>query len=208
MGTLISLIVTSAMAYSLSRKYLPYRGIVMKFVFFTMLFSGGLIPYYLLIKNLGLIDKIWSVIITGAVSSWNMILMRNFFMAIPGEIEESALIDGANDILILLRIMIPISKPALATIGLYYAVGYWNNWYGPMLFLNNNKLWPMMLFLKQVVQSANAVNELMIYKNNNIPPSDSIKMAVVVVCTLPILIVYPFLQKYFVKGVMIGSIKG
>jgi putative aldouronate transport system permease protein len=207
-GTLISLIVTSAFAYPLSRKYLPYRSGIMVFVFITMLFGGGLIPYYLTIKEIGLLDSIWSVILPGAISSWNMILMRNFFMEIPAELEESARMDGASDLRVLYKIFIPISLPMMATIGLFYAVGYWNNWFTPLLFLNNSDLWPLMIFLKQVIQSPNAANEVMSHQNSSIPPSESLKMAVVVVATVPILVLYPFLQKHFVKGMIMGSIKG
>lgn len=208
MGTLISLIITCAMAYPLSRKYLPGRNIVMKFVFFTMLFNGGLIPFYILIKSIGLNNTIWSVIIPGALNSWNMILIRNFFMEIPVSLEESALIDGANEIVILIKIILPVSKPVLATIGLFYAVAYWNNWFGPLLFLQDIKLWPLMLFLKNIIRSGNPASEIMSLQNQNVPPSETIKMATVVITTMPILLLYPFLQKYFIKGVMVGSIKG
>lgn len=207
-GTLISLLVTAGLAYPLSRKYLPYRTSLMMFVFITMLFSGGLIPYYLLVRELGLIDSIWSVIVPGAVSSWNMIVMRNFYMEIPMEVEESARIDGANDIRIWAQIFLPISKPVMATIGLFYAVGYWNNWFGPLLFLNDASKWPLMMFLKQIIQSPNAASEVVMYQNASVPPSEALKMAVVVVATVPILAVYPFLQRYFVKGMIIGSVKG
>lgn len=207
-GTLISLLVTAGLAYPLSRKYLPYRTSLMMFVFITMLFSGGLIPYYLLVRELGLIDSIWSVIVPGAVSSWNMIVMRNFYMEIPMEVEESARIDGANDVRIWAQIFLPISKPVMATIGLFYAVGYWNNWFGPLLFLNDTSKWPLMMFLKQIIQSPNAASEVVMYQSASVPPSEALKMAVVVVATVPILAVYPFLQRYFVKGMIIGSVKG
>lgn len=207
-GTVIGVLVTSGMAYPLSRKKLPFRTPIMMYVFFSMLFGGGLIPFYVVMGKLGLMDSYFSVILPLCYSSWNMILMRNFFSSIPDSLEESALIDGANEIQILFKIMLPLSKPIVATIALFLSVAYWNSWFHALLFLRDVEKWPLMLFLKEVIQSSRASDRLMDLSRSSFPPSESLKMAVVMVCTVPILFVYPFAQKYFVTGIMIGSIKG
>lgn len=206
-GTLLALFITAGMAYALSKKELPFRNLIMGYVFFSMLFGGGLIPWFLVVtKVLHLSDSIWSLILPGAYSTWNMILMRNFFMSLPDSLEESALLDGANEAQILFKIILPLSKPIMATLALFYVVAYWNSWYGALLFITDTTKWPLMLFLRSMIDSSN-VSQL-INPNNTMPPSEALKMAVVVVCTLPIICVYPFLQKYFVQGILIGSIKG
>lgn len=208
MGTLIGLIVTAGIAYPLSKKNLPFRTPFMMYVLFSMLFGGGLIPFYIVIKTIGLYDSLWAIILPGAYSSWNMILMRNFFMTIPPSLEESALIDGANELQILFKIMLPLSMPIMATLGLFLAVGFWNNWFSALIFLGDRNKWPVMMFLKEVVQSTKVADKMMDQSRASFPPSQSLQMAVVVVCTLPILFVYPFAQKYFVRGILLGSVKG
>ena len=207
-GTVLGLLVTSGVAYPMSKKDLPFRTPFMMYVLFSMLFGGGLIPLYVVIRTAGLYNSLWALILPGAYSSWNMILMRNFFMSIPASLEESALIDGANEIQILFKIMLPLSLPIMATLGLFMAVAYWNSWFGALLFLEDRKKWPIMMFLKEIVQSSRAADKMMDQSRAVLPPSESLKMAIVVVCTLPILFVYPFVQKYFVKGIMLGSVKG
>lgn len=208
-GTFLSLMVTAGLAYPLSRKYLPYRSTVMKAILFTMLFNGGIIPAFLLIRYMGLYDNLWALILPMLVSSWNMILMRNFFMSLPESLMESAHVDGANDMQIFYRIVLPVSKTILATIALFYAVGYWNSWFNAMLYLSDAAKWPAMLFLRSVLFNlGNAANAVMSNPLSARPPSESLRMAVVVVITAPIVLSYPFAQKYFVKGVMLGSIKG
>ena len=205
-GTLVSMVLTSLMAYSLSRKYLVGRRFLNFVVVFTMLFSGGMIPTYLVVKNLGLIDTYWALILPIAISAFNLIIMRNFFQAIPESLEESAKVDGYNDLMIFIKIILPLSLPSIATISLFYAVAYWNEYTNAILYLNDSSKWPIQVLLRQIVivssgmQADNSVVEV-------VPPAQTIKMAVISVATLPMLILYPFLQKYFVKGAFVGSVK-
>lgn len=208
MGTLLGVLVTAGFAYPLSKKKLPFRTPIMMYVFFSMLFGGGLIPLFIIIKNLGLFNSYWSVILPVCYNSWNMILMRNFFSSIPDSIEESALIDGANEVVIFFRIILPLSKPILATISLFLAVGFWNEWFFSLLFLRDIEMWPIMLFLKEVLESQSAADQMAGLSQMTMPSSEAVRMATVFIFTFPILLVYPFVQKHFVKGVMIGSIKG
>ncbi len=210
-GTALSLIVTAMMAYSLSKKYLKGRVVINGMVFFTMLFGGGLIPTYMVVKMFGLIDSLWSMVIPGMVSAWNMFIMRNFFYSIPESLEEAALIDGANQAQIMIRVTLPLSKAVLATIGLFYAVGHWNSWFDAMLYINTSTKLPMQNILRNIINSVSDLEalgseqfELMDVK----PASTSLRCAVIVITATPIIVVYPFVQKYFVKGVMIGSVKG
>ncbi|SDS86202.1 carbohydrate ABC transporter membrane protein 2, CUT1 family [Paenibacillaceae bacterium GAS479] len=208
LGTLYQLFITAITAYPLIKHDLPGRSAIFLFMVFTMFFSGGLIPYYLLIKNLGLINHLAVMIIPAALSMYNMIVLKTFFQSIPVELEESAKMDGAGYMTIFFRIILPLSIPSLATIGLFIAVGQWNNWYQPMLFLNDKDQWPLAMLLRDILinnntnttASASAVNEQFML-------ADTIKNAIVMISVIPIIIVYPFIQKHFVKGVMIGSIK-
>ena len=209
-GTFLNLFFTSLMAYVLSKKYYPFRTPVTLMVVFTMWFSGGLVPSYLLINSLGLSNTFFVYILPGLISAWNMTLMRNFFMAIPAEIEESATIDGASDVALLFRIYLPLSSASLATIGLFYAVGHWNSWYDALLYVNKKSLWTLQMILREIIGNAN-ITSLLASASVSFeeePPQEQVKFATIVVATLPILCVYPFLQKYFVKGVMVGSLKG
>jgi putative aldouronate transport system permease protein len=205
-GTLVSMVLTSLMAYSLSRKYLVGRRFLNFVVVFTMLFSGGMIPTYLVVKNLGLIDTYWALILPIAISAFNLIIMRNFFQAIPESLEESAKVDGYNDLMIFIKIILPLSLPSIATISLFYAVAYWNEYTNAILYINDSTKWPIQVLLRQIVivssgmQADNSVVDV-------VPPAQTIKMAVITVATLPMLILYPFLQKYFVKGAFVGSVK-
>jgi putative aldouronate transport system permease protein len=205
-GTGLNLIVTSLIAYPLSKRYLKGRNTVLLLILFTMLFSGGLIPNFLLVKWLGLLNSYWSLWLTGLVSPFIMIILKNFFQAIPEELEESARMDGANDLLILFRIILPLSLPAIATIGLFYAVGHWNTFMSAILYINDQAKWPIQVLLRQIVtvSTAGLGDDEFTY----IPPSNIVRSAVIVVATLPILLVYPFLQKYFTKGILLGSVKG
>ncbi len=209
-GTFLNLIFTSTLAYGLSKKYLPYRTQITMYVFITMLFGGGLLPTYILVTSLGMRNSLWALIIPGLVSSWNMLIMRNFFMAIPESLEESARIDGANDATILTRIILPVSLPVIATIGLFYAVGHWNSWFPAAIYIRDPNKKPLQLILRDLVLIHGINLDASLYGRDDIevPPTESFKAAVIVVTTLPIIFVYPFIQKYFVKGVMIGSIKG
>ncbi|WP_248926569.1 carbohydrate ABC transporter permease [Paenibacillus hamazuiensis] len=210
-GTALSLVVTAAMAYGLSRKRLQGRRIIMLMILITLLFSPGLIPPYLLVRDLGLINSIWSLIIPVLTSGWYVILMKSFFDSIPVELEESAVIDGSTDIGVFFRIVLPLSLPALAAFGLFYAVAYWNTFFHAVLYINDHAKWPLQLVLRNMLidsstqAGGSAAAEMMSEQNI---PAETLKMAAVVIATLPILCVYPFLQKHFAKGVMLGSVKG
>jgi putative aldouronate transport system permease protein len=211
-GTSINLFVTSMSAYVLSRKNLLFGKPLMLMVTVTMFFSGGLIPFYLQVQRLGLVDSRLAIILPSAISVWNLIVMRTAFQSIPESLIESSKIDGANDFTILFRIIIPVSKATLAVIALFCAVGQWNSWFNAMIFLRDRSKYPLQLILREILIS-NDTREMM-----NLPKGSAqfikadayktlIKYSTIIVSTLPILCVYPFLQKYFVKGVMIGSIK-
>ncbi|MBQ3425915.1 MAG: carbohydrate ABC transporter permease [Clostridia bacterium] len=202
-GTFINLFFTTTMAYGLSRSNLVGKKIVLNMVLFTMVFGGGMIPTFLLVKSLGMYDSYWSLIIPGAISAYNMLIIRNFFMDLPAGLEEAASIDGCTDIGIFIKIALPLSLPALATFGLFYAVGHWNAYFDALLYLNDQKKYPFQLVLRNMVMlsTENTTNDEEL-------PKESLKMAVIVVGTVPILCVYPFLQKHFAAGVMVGAIKG
>ncbi|GBF77200.1 ABC transporter permease [Paenibacillus sp. 598K] len=209
-GTITNLMFTLTMAYALSRKDLMGRNTIMNLVIFSMLFSGGMIPSYLVVKELGLIDSYAAVILPGAISAFNLIVIKNFFQQLPPGLEESARIDGCTEIGVLWRIVLPLSKPVIATFGLFYAVGHWNNFFSALLYLNDHTKWPLQVVLREMVMlSQLAVGDLSNMDPNFVrPPDQAVKMAVIVVGTLPILLLYPFLQKHFAKGVLLGSIKG
>lgn len=210
-GTALNMLVTISLAYGLSRHNLKGRVLLTGFVFFTMLFSGGMVPTYILVKSLHLIDSRWSMVLPCMVSTWNLLVMRNFFYAIPRSLEEAAVIDGANDMQILAKVVLPLSKASIATIGLFYAVSHWNAWFDAMLYINKTSLLPMQNILRNIITSVSSIGELGSEAYNSmdvVPPTQSIRSATIIVTTLPILVVYPFIQKYFVKGVMVGSVKG
>lgn len=207
-GTLVNLAFTATMAYALTRRVFGQRAILM-IVIFSMLFGPGLIPTYMVVKYLGLIDSLWALIIPVAISPFNLIVMRQFFLSIPDDITEAALLDGANELQIFWKMILPLSKPAMAAFGLFYAVGHWNSYFSAILYLNDPAKWPIQVVLRQIVvlnQPTNALGtpeQLM----ENRPPPETIQMAAIIVATVPILVVYPFLQKHFAKGVMLGSVK-
>ncbi|TDF98114.1 carbohydrate ABC transporter permease [Paenibacillus piri] len=212
-GTPLALLFMAATAYPLSKKYLPHRGFYTMVFVFTMFFQGGLIPTYLLVKNLGLIDSSWAYILLPPflISTFSMLIMRNFFAAIPEELEDSAKIDGANEICVLVSIVLPLSKPILATIGLWSAVHHWNAWFDGLLYVQNPNLMVLQVYLRRLVveNMTVEVQALMDQKSGveDVIP-DTVKAATLMVATIPILFAYPFLQKYFVKGVLVGSLKG
>ncbi|MDP4097815.1 carbohydrate ABC transporter permease [Paenibacillus sp. P96] len=209
-GTMFSMLLTVLMAFALSKKDLRGRSMIMFLIVFTMLFSGGLIPTFLVVKSLGLIDSYGALIIPSAMSAFNLIIMRNFFQNLPEGLEESAKIDGAGSWSILFRIVIPLSMPAIATISLFYAVNYWNTYFQAIMYINDPAKWPVQVILRQIVIIASALTaDTSGWASEDVlPPAQSVKMAVIVVATLPILVVYPFLQKHFAKGALLGSIKG
>jgi len=206
-GTLISLILTAFMAYALSKKHLRGRRVINFLVLFTMLFSGGMIPTFIVVKNLGLIDSLWSLIIPVAINAFNFVIMRSFFQGIPESLEEAARIDGCSELGVFWRIVLPLSLASIATIGLFYAVYYWNTYQSAILYINSSELWPMQVLLRQIVIVASGLNADGAAVDV-VPPAQSVRMAVIFVATLPMLIVYPFVQRYFVKGALIGSVKG
>ncbi|MFM9330925.1 carbohydrate ABC transporter permease [Paenibacillus mesotrionivorans] len=209
-GTMVSMVFTSCMAYGLARRDLGGRRVLMFLVVFTILFNGGMIPSFMIVKQLGLINSYGALIIPSAVSAFNLIIMRNFFMGLPDGLEESAKIDGCNDIGILFRIVLPLSKAVLASVGLFYAVGYWNTFMQAVLFIDDYDKWPIQVLLRQIVIMAAGLstNTEAMSPDYVPPPEQTIKMAVIVVATVPVLLVYPFLQKHFAKGALLGSIKG
>jgi len=172
-----------------------------------MLFSGGMIPTFIVVQNLGLIDSLWALILPVAINAFNFVIMRSFFQAIPDSLEEAARIDGCSDLGVFLRIVLPLSIASIATIGLFYAVGYWNTYQNAILYINDSEKWPIQVLLRQIVIVASGMNADASVVDV-VPPAQSVKMAVIVVATLPMLVVYPFIQRYFVKGALIGSVKG
>ncbi|QQZ59165.1 carbohydrate ABC transporter permease [Paenibacillus sonchi] len=206
-GTAVSMILTALMAYGLSRKYLAGRDIINFIVVFSMLFSGGMIPTFLVVKAFGLIDSYWSLIFPVAINAFNLIIMRNFFQALPEGLEESAKIDGSNDFGVFLKIMLPLALPSIATLSLFYGVAYWNTYMTAILYITDSAKWPIQVLLRQIV----IVSSGMQAEGTSvdvIPPAQTIKMAVIVVATVPMLIAYPFVQKHFTKGALLGAVKG
>jgi putative aldouronate transport system permease protein len=208
-GTFLNLLVTMFLAYPLSKKFLPGRNVVLVGIVFTMLFSGGLIPLYLVVRATGLLNSIWALIIPGLVSAFNMLIMKTYFENLPGEIEEAAKVDGCGDLATMFRIVLPLSMPIIATLGLFYGVGHWNAYFGGIMYMTDKDLMPIQVVLRNMIVTPSVSNELNInaMEIQQLPP-ETIKMATVVVAIIPILLVYPFLQKYFVKGMLLGSIKG
>lgn len=209
-GTTLNVVVTALLAYALSRKTVKYAKHMMVFIVITMFFSGGMIPTYLVVKNLGLLDNRWALIFPTLVSTYNLIVMKTAFMGIPDSLEESAKLDGANDIIILFRIVLPLSTSTIAVMVLFYGVSHWNSWFNAMMYLPTRRgLYPLQLILREILINASTDNMMMDSSSGaRASLEDVIKYATVVVATVPILCVYPFLQKYFVKGVMVGAVKG
>lgn len=211
LGTALNLAFTSTMAFALSRRDLIGRKPLNMLVVFTMFFSGGLIPNFLLVKNLHIYNTIWAVLLPGAINTYNMIIVRTFMQQLPEEILESGRIDGANDLQLFSKIVLPLSKPSLATIGLYYAVDHWNAYFYPMLYLKDKSKYPLQVLLKEMIVDedlsslSQGAAEIV---GNMQPTSDMLMGASIIIALIPILCVYPFVQKYFVQGVMIGSVKG
>lgn len=207
-GTAINLVLTTLGAYPLSRQDLYGRGLFMGIIVFTMFFSGGLIPIYLNARDLGLYNTRWALLLPPGISAFNLIVMRTFFQTIPDSLIESAKIDGANEFKILARIVLPLSKPVLAVMVLFYAVAHWNSWFNALIFLRDRSLFPLQLLLREILIQASAAEMATGITTREITTiSESIKYATIIVSTLPVLVIYPFLQKYFVQGVMIGAIK-
>ena len=208
-GGLLSVILTVTAAFGLTRKGLPGKNILTFMILFTMYFSGGLIPTYLVIKGVGMLDSPLAMIIPHAINTYNLIITISYFKSMPYELEEAAKIDGANDYSILLKIMIPLAKPIIAVISLYYLVALWNDFFNAMIYLDSRNLFPLQLVLREIlIQNNTAAVAATGTADEALAYAENVKYATIVVSTVPILCVYPFIQKYFVKGVMIGAIKG
>lgn len=207
-GTVINVILTVMAAYPLSRKSFFARNHIMVFIAFTMFFSGGLIPSYIIVNNLHLYNTRWAIILPGAVSAFNVIMARTFFETIPESLQESAKIDGANEMKILTSLILPLSKPIIAVLVLFYAVGHWNSYFSSLIYLSDAKLQPLQLYLyKILVKQQESLMEGMVDQYERALVGTQVKYAAIIVTILPIIFIYPFLQKYFVKGVMIGAVK-
>ncbi len=208
-GTFIAVAMTALCAYPLSRKEFYGRGLFTGIVVFTMFFDAGIISNYMVVRSTGIMNTMWAIVLPGSINVWYMIIMRTFFADIPEELFESAKLDGANDLTIFAKMVLPLSKAVLATMVLFYAVGFWNQWLQPLIYLDDRKKFPMQLILRNIVLGADAaLSKSMSAATDMATMGLNIKYAVIFVTILPILVIYPFVQKYFVKGVMVGSVKG
>ncbi|MEK4297670.1 carbohydrate ABC transporter permease, partial [Paenibacillus sp. FSL R5-0914] len=217
LGTTINLVVTMPAAYALSRKDFVGRGFFMGMFMVTMFIGGGLVPTYMLVKGLGMVNTMWALVLPGAASIWNIIVSRTFFAnSIPAELQDAAQIDGATNIRLFLRIVLPLSMPIIAVMALFYGVGHWNSYFGAMIYLNDDAKYPLQLVLRQILVLQEMQSQVggiidataAAAQNNKAEIASLVKYGVIIVSTLPIIVVYPFLQRYFVQGVMIGSVKG
>lgn len=213
LGTSINVTLSAMLAYPLSKKYLPNRNFWISIIVFTMFFSGGLIPSYLLIQRLKLNNTIWALVLPGAINTFNMIIVRNYFMSLPEELEDSAKIDGANDIIILFTIILPISTPIIATVALWSAVGHWNAWFDALIYITKEELIVLQVVLRKMIvegsmQYLETTGSGQVSEIGFQPTPEIIKSAAIIVSSIPIIIFYPFVQKYFIQGIMIGSLKG
>lgn len=209
LGTSISLFVTTIMAYALSKEYLVGRKFFIGMAVFTMFFGGGIIPNYILVKNLKMTNTIWAIVIPNALNVYNMLIMKSFFEAMPEELEEAAAIDGLNTYGILRRIVLPLSKPVLATMTLFYAVGYWNGWFSAFLYLDDKNLFPVSIYLRNLIKGASTSTSITGAAGGDelTQVASNIKAVTMFLSVIPILMVYPFVQKYFVSGIMLGAVK-
>ncbi|MDR9852192.1 carbohydrate ABC transporter permease [Paenibacillus sp. VCA1] len=206
-GTAINLILTASLAYPLSRPEYTMRKVVLIFILITMIFQAPLIPNYLIIKNLHLLNTLWALIIPSAISAYNLFIMRSFFVGLPSELIDSARIDGAGELRTMWSVILPLSKPVMATMGLFYAVSHWNSYSTALYYINNRALYPLQMRLREIVLSNDLGQAGSLLEGFNEVSPAGVQMAVIIVSVLPIIIVYPFLQKYFIKGMLIGSIK-
>jgi len=206
-GTAVQVALTLTMAYPLAKRYLPGRALFLNLVIFTLVFSGGMIPTYLVVRNLGLLDSYWALILPLAINPFYLMIVKSFFQELPEALEEAARIDGCTELGVFWRIVLPLSKPVIATFSLFYAVGIWNDYMSPLLYINDSHKWTLQVLVRQLTapnaDAENVLNQL--YSPTF--PQQGLKFAVIVIATLPILLVYPFLQKHFAKGVLIGSVK-
>ncbi|QNK60136.1 carbohydrate ABC transporter permease [Paenibacillus sp. PAMC21692] len=209
-GTAIALMATSMGAFALSQKRMIFRKGIMLAIVFTILFGGGMIPSFLVVKELGILNTMWAMVLPGAVGTFNLLVFRTFFEGLPEELYDSGRIDGLNDIGLFFRIVMPLSKAVYAAIGLFSAVGIWNNFYSAIIYLRNPDLFPLTMILRDLIIKGTLDAEMAVQSTvgGDLVTTDALKFATIMATTLPILFLYPFLQKYFVKGVMLGSVKG
>ena len=207
-GTLVNIIMTVLFAYPLAHTTIKGRRIILFLVTFTMMFSGGIIPEYMLVRSLGLMNRLGALILPGAISTFNFVIFRNYFQELPKELEESAMLDGAGYIRILFMIILPISMPLIATFIIMYGVGHWNSWFAATLYINDNNRWPIQVILRLITNISMGIGDTSNMDSDIILPPVSARMCTIVIATLPILMIYPFLQKYFTKGLLLGSVKG
>lgn len=209
LGTICNLLVTILLAYPLSKRAIPFRSHIMFGIVFTMLFSGGMIPLYLIVRATGLLNSLGALIIPGLISTFYMLVVKAYFENLPAEIEEAAKVDGCGEFQTLFRIVLPMSMPIFATIGLFYGVSHWNAYFPGIMYLSDRTLYPLQVVLRNMIQTSNVSQELMLeYYVVEPTPPQTIKMATVTLAILPVLVVYPFLQRFFVKGMLLGAIKG
>ena len=209
LGTLTNMFFTATFAYPLSKDYLRGRNALLNMVIVTMLFGGGMIPTFIWIQKLGLYNSFWALILMGAINPFNMIIVKNFFQDLPAELEEAARVDGCSDIRIFWQIVLPLSKPVIASISLFYAVGHWNDYFSAMIYLQDSSKEVVQVVLRRIVLLAGGIDTAQFdYEMQGVPPDKAVKMAATMFATIPILVVYPFVQKYFAKGVMVGAVKG
>lgn len=209
-GTLLCMLFSLTFAYPLSKMHFRGRNFVMNLVIITMLFSGGMIPSFIVYRAYGLYDTYWALILPGLISPFNMIIIKKFFQGLPVELDEASYMDGANDLQIFLKIALPLSKPVIASIALFYGVGFWNDYFGSMIYLQTAEKFPIQIQLRSIILQSSTIVDNMVndFDINGTPPDKAVKMACTVIATVPILCVYPFVQKYFTKGVMVGAVKG
>ncbi len=205
-GVIVNLVMTALTAYPLARKDLWGRSFFMKMITFTMFFSGGMIPMFLVVSGLGLLDSIWSLVIPNAIWTYQLLIVRAFYMSIPESLHESATIDGASEYRIFLQIVVPLSTAVYATVGLFFFMGHWNNYLPPLIYLKSSTKFPLQVVLRQMLVKGENVNSNLAIPDNLTP--EAIKNATIVVSMIPVMLVYPFAQRYFVKGMMVGAIKG
>ena len=209
-GTAVNMVLSVIAAYVLSRKYLDGRNMIMSVIVFTMLFGGGLVPTYMVIKDMGLINKVWAMILPTAINTYYLIIMKNYFLGLPDGLFEVAKLDGAGEWTMLWKVAFPLSKPIMATFTLFYAVDRWNEWYNALLYINKKALSPLQIYLRDILTSLNSQlstqAQQMMGSTQKVSTS-AVQMATIVITALPIMLVYPYLQKYFVNGVMVGGIK-
>ena len=208
-GTFMCMLFSLLFAYPLSKSHFRGRNWIMNLVIVTMLFGGGMIPSYIVYQAYGLLDTYWALILPGLISPFNMIIIKKFFQGLPTELDEASYMDGANDLQIFTKVALPLSKPVIASISLFYGVGFWNDYFGSMIYLQTPEKYPIQIQLRSIILLTSTISDTMIdYDMNGTPPDKAVKMACTVIATVPILIVYPFVQKYFTKGVMVGALKG